>query len=325
MVTERAKTTKLEKTIIQRYLIVLGLIVFFHLFKIRYLDYYITIEDKNSLEKTIEKPIEITEKPKKEYLEAKRKEKIIIRDPKHSTFSFFEFLSKILLFILKIFDFIILIFIVIAFIISLITFFFFMWHLKYGIIFFYIMLTILGLILITYVFFELFYNFLISKKQHFKRIFILILISFIVFSLGISSTTVAFLNLKNTQQFNYLTETFTIEMQDNLVLLDDNYFNMNVEYVFDENEKDIKINLNYPEYINLYLNNYQENNYFIYLFHFNSDFFKTYNLILNHLKEGKILNFNNLENYNLKITISSENYQKLITNKENHLYSFSFN
>ena len=37
--------------------IVLSTIIVLHLFKIRYLDYYVVIEDKNVTKKTIEKPV----------------------------------------------------------------------------------------------------------------------------------------------------------------------------------------------------------------------------------------------------------------------------
>ena len=63
------------------------MIIFIHLFKIRYLDYFVTIEDQNVTEKTIEDPIE---KKEDRHYQEKAKEKIIIRDPKHSSFSFFN-------------------------------------------------------------------------------------------------------------------------------------------------------------------------------------------------------------------------------------------
>ena len=65
---------------------VISFIITIHLFKIRYLDYYITIEDKNSINKTIEEDKTETKK----IYNANKREKIIIRDPIHSTNKFVD-------------------------------------------------------------------------------------------------------------------------------------------------------------------------------------------------------------------------------------------
>ena len=69
--------------------IVLSTIIVLHLFKIRYLDYYVVIEDKNVTKKTIEKPVEIKE--------IKDQEKIIIREPKHQNYSIFNGLFNLII------------------------------------------------------------------------------------------------------------------------------------------------------------------------------------------------------------------------------------
>ena len=88
------------ETVYMTILLVLGIIIVIHIFKIRYLDYFITVEDSNVKEKTIEEPIEKQEN--KKYVE-KAKEKIIIRDPKHSTFSFMNLLGKLIMLFIKFF------------------------------------------------------------------------------------------------------------------------------------------------------------------------------------------------------------------------------
>lgn len=73
----------------------LSALVFLHIFKIRYLDYYVTVEDSTIKEKIIQKEI-------KEVKKDNVKERLIIRDPKHSEYNFMNGLSKIIIILLKI-------------------------------------------------------------------------------------------------------------------------------------------------------------------------------------------------------------------------------
>ena len=123
------------ETIYMTVLLILGIIIVIHIFKIRYLDYFVTIEDSPVKEKTIEEPIEKQEN--KKYVE-KTKEKIIIRDPKHSTFSFFSFLAKLIIVAIKFFAILFAIPVIIFFIFSIFGSIISLCHVIYGSIFFYI-------------------------------------------------------------------------------------------------------------------------------------------------------------------------------------------
>ena len=72
----------------------LSVIIFLHIFKIRYLNYYVTIEDSTIKEKIIQKDI-------KEVKKENIKERLIIRDPKHSEYNFMNGLSKVVIILLK--------------------------------------------------------------------------------------------------------------------------------------------------------------------------------------------------------------------------------
>ncbi len=298
------------------FLIIVGIIIFFHLLKIRYLDYYITIEDKNITEKTIESPIDVLKLPNTNQ-EKVLKEKIIIRDPKHSTFSFFEFLSKIILITFKIFVFTLTIFVSLGFIFEIFSFFILIWHLKYSSIFFFLAISLLGIIFLTYITIEIFYNFIISKKQHFKRIFILIIISFLLLGFGISATTIKILNfqeLKNPLPY-FTSQTITLPMNDNL-LIEDNYPKFHFVYNFDDSKKDLtfefktfkNISICKDEYIGI-LNNQR---YDIIYFYEDLNFFNTYEVFKDLVQEEKYLNFD--QQYEVVVTLSTKNYQKLQEN-----------
>lgn len=121
-------------------ILMLGIVIFIHLFKIRFLDYFITTEDKNVIEKTKEEPIE--QKNVKRFFKDD-KPKIIIRDPKHSSFSFFYLIGKIIFLFIKAF----IIFFTIPVIIMFITFIFLliisMCNITHGILFLFIMIVFL--------------------------------------------------------------------------------------------------------------------------------------------------------------------------------------
>ena len=80
-------------------LLVLGVIVFLHLFKIRYLDYYVTITDNNVVTQKVEEPIK--ENKQESELTVNKNPKIIIRDPAHSSSRFFSGLANIMIFLIK--------------------------------------------------------------------------------------------------------------------------------------------------------------------------------------------------------------------------------
>src|SRR5574344_11547 len=78
-------------------LIIVGIIILIHLFKIRYLDYFDISADKKIDQKDDENVDNIKNGLKDKH------EKIIIRDPKNSSLSFFHLFINILLLIVKIF------------------------------------------------------------------------------------------------------------------------------------------------------------------------------------------------------------------------------
>ena len=80
---------------------IIGIITWFHLFKIRYLDYYVTIVDNTINEQVVEEPIE--ENVTVSALDdSRKKEKVVVRDPKHSISHFLDGVAKIFSFIFKI-------------------------------------------------------------------------------------------------------------------------------------------------------------------------------------------------------------------------------
>ena len=148
---------KILSKVITLILIAAGGVIFIHLLKIRYLDYYVTIEDQNTTKKSIEEPIEKTEN---RHYEEKSKEKIIIRDPKHSGPAFLKVIEKIIVIMIKLFTIFIVIPVVIGFVIDVGCTVVSLYHIIYGNIFAGIAFVGIGIALILYSFMELVFNFI---------------------------------------------------------------------------------------------------------------------------------------------------------------------
>lgn len=291
----------------------LGIIIFLHIFKIRYLDYFITIEDSNIKEKVIEEDIE----KKNKFIKESTKEKIIIRDPKHSTYSFFNGLSKIISFIIKLFLAFLLIpfasmFVLLIFIgtISII------WT-KYQILFFGIFIGIIGLILVTYDFIELIVNCIFATPIKLKKLFVLFIFGLVLFGFGFGIGFTKFMSMKQVDsKLFYDSRIVNIKMNNNIVFDEMNFAD---KIIIDNSIEDLIIKVEYLKELKfeipketIYINNNLYKNYYI---QYDIDRFKEFNNFMNSLKDGAIRNYDNEQPYKIvSITLSEENYNKIINN-----------
>ena len=79
---------------------IVGVMLLLHIFKVRYLDYYVVVDEKDKDEIV---PIEKEVKEEKTF--SRKEEKVIIRDPKDSKISFISLLVRSILFMIKLFIF----------------------------------------------------------------------------------------------------------------------------------------------------------------------------------------------------------------------------
>lgn len=288
-------------------LVIADIIVFIHLFKVRYLDYYITIEDQSAVTQTLEDPID---------KDTKKKERIVIRDPKHSSSNFLNVLATIVVTIIKFMFILIMIPFAISFIGFTIIIFWLLCYLKYGIIFLTLVLAILGLLGITYIFIELIYNFIFSRRQNLKRIFIIFISSLGLFGAGIGLTLGVYTSFNNTNVLpkEYRTSQVSyVKMNDNTIINSDN-----IIYTIDDSEKNIKFESDYVKYtidkdliynpkrkvLNIY--SYQDSN-------------KMLKLLFEDIKNKRQRDYNELGNAKINVIVSRENYDKLIKNYSNYV------
>ena len=295
-------------------LIVIGIIIFLHLFKIRYLDYFITVYDSDVKEKIKEKALE-EEKVvnNKKYIIEKPKEKIVIRDPKHSTFNFFNVLGKIILYILKFFIFILMI-LAIFFTIALIAIgAIWITFIKYGDIFIYLLITIIGLVCISFIIINFLYNFIFNRATKLKLNFILFIISLIFIGVGLGISTIKFMN------YDYVTlDKSKLEIHEKIIPMKDNIVlpHNNINYIIDNNQNDIKLKIYLPKNTSytIYYNKDQYEIYHIYMD--NLSIFDMYNITLNELKENKIIDYD--KSFIIDVYISEKNYEIIKENIDNY-------
>lgn len=303
--------------------LIIGLIIFIHLFKIRYLDYFITIEDNNVNKKTIEEPLD--KNKEKDYIyEKAKKERIIIRDPKHSSMSFYNLLSKMIILILKFFACIFIVPIIFTFVFLIILGVISLYHTMYAVIFLTISFGLLGASIICYCLIEFLYNFIVSKVIKFKKIFILSIISLIVIGTSIGLTCISLLNydyVEDTSNLDLITKTEYISINSNTLIFPHIGYNYNDnEYIIDNTiEKGkVKVEINTLKENNYNINSHKEKNFEIYNIYpvYDINFKDAYDLILNDLKNKIIRDYGYLSQ--TKMYLSQDTYNILEKNYNNY-------
>lgn len=301
--------------------IIFGGIIFIHLLKIRYLDYYVTIEDSDVNSKHIEK--ELCKKEYK-YIHEKR-EKIIIRDPKHTTYSFFSGLGKISLLLVKIFIAIVLLPFIFSFILLCISGTISIIWIKYGILFLGILVFSIGALLINYDILEVSIKFLFNKTNNFKKMFIIFIIGLFISGVGCG------ISLSQVNQFKFVSnndfyKNKQLELNgDNNVIL----YEFDKDLIEIDNSIDnIIYDVDYLEYMNIELESYDTYYYKhkdidIYGIYYNFNNINFVDMILNDLKDKKIRDYDNSVYKINKIILNEENYNKIIEYNKSYFGYYS--
>jgi len=297
--------------------IVIGIIVVIRIFKNRYLDYYVVVNDDSVSERVIEEPIK--------ELKEKREYKIVIRDPKDSSLHLFRKIGKILMFFVRCFCLLLGLPLVLGFVFSMMILVYSLFYVMDGIFFNGISVLVLGVLLFIYLLLEFIYNLVFNRDHVLNRIFIIFIVSISLMGIGIG------LSFVSISDFSYIDNvvddknSHVIEMGDDLVL---DFIRYNMENVVIDNRIDnIKIDISsYSEY-DVYLYNYRiyhsDRDYLVYDISYDLDELGMYRNIMNNLRDKKIVNYDN-DIYDVKIYVSSENLDKLKKNINNYSGYFVF-
>lgn len=306
--------------------LILGIILILHIFKIRYLDYYIIVKDDDeSIQRknnTNEYSSDELTKEKhnienigndKIYLEKKR-EKIIIRDPNHSGYKFISGLLKCILFLLKIIACCWLVVFCLLFIVFVILAILSFLFIKTGILFIGSLLMVTACIGINLIILNILYSFVISKKLKVRNLAIGVIIFLIAIGMGTGFIMIGiskFDYINNISKMDNVINTETIiSMKDDLVIYGDN-----IEYIENESQ-DVKIVFSHSKFYEVKLYNDYKNIHYIHWYQ-NDDFISS--LIQTYIKD--INNFKIIDYSNFKTTIytSKENIDKLKYNLKEYI------
>ena len=286
--------------------LLISIITIVHLFKVRYLNYYVTIKDSSIKEKTIEEPIKENKVSNADH----PKEKVIIRDPEHSSYHFLNILGQIIIFILK--------FIAGCIILMLATFFimdvagidFVATLLNYGIIFLYVMLILLGILGLLYEFILVLYNLIANRKNHALKTFIVLIISIIMIGTGIGMASKEYLSFTPVEDN---TKEVQLDIPNNAIIYND------YKYVIDNNVNNLVITYTYSISDSTYY--FECNDTYCILNHRNGYEFNlndAFNYIMNMFKEKKMIN-GYTDSQIVTIKLSQANYDKIMANKQAYL------
>ena len=289
---------------------VFAIVVFIYVLKIKYLDRIKIKEDTN-------KEIVVKEKEKR----VEEVEKVIIKDNTSSN-SLTRTLAKIIIYIIKFFVVCFLIgplicIVVLAVMLGFEVLFVFKGLPLIGILLF----TIAGLI-ISALCFEVPLNFVINHKNNYKRVMITLLISLIIIIIGSIIFAFEFFSLtyvdslpKNVKT-KEITETLPMSNDLNTV----GYYHNDIKYVVDDSLTDkIEVTVTYYDYlvdynIEVELHN---DNLLVYMDSPKEFSFKeALDKISDDIKDGKIYNYDRLNEYKVTIKTSSNNINIIKNNNE---------
>ena len=317
------------------YLIValfLGIALLLHIFKTRYLDYYEIVKVKADKEEVINLSInentndssqiseeETTKNKKHKIFLEKRKERIIIRDPKHSGYKFISGLLRCFLFLIKTIVFgigLLFSFSFVALVAAAVISFSFT---KTGFLFVGVLAVLLAGILINLIILYSIYNFIMSRKGKKGKMAIGFLSSLIMVGIGIAFiffgvSKIDYIdNVENGEY--YVSDYETMEMNENLIL---EYYGYNgVEYIPSEDEN-LRIEYRHSNYIDLHFvkTSAKENSYIIHTtLKDDVSEMDMYRAILNDIKDLKIVDYGQAK---VVVYTKEENIEKLRNNLLNY-------
>ncbi|MBR6689652.1 MAG: helix-turn-helix domain-containing protein [Clostridia bacterium] len=299
--------------------IIAGTTVFLHIFKIRYLDYYEivkeNVEDSESI-KEEDKDKEIKEdKDNKKIFVEKKKERVIIRDPNHSSSKFLNGLFNLVLAFIKFVVICLGLLFVFTFVSLCTLLVLSMLFIKTGMLFVGTVLLIIALLIANFVILEILYDFIVNRKFNKVRVGVLFLVSLIITGISIGLILIGFADfevIENNDNTFTMSDEYVYKMKEDFAF---NTYNCAYRYI-ETDIKDVKIVVNYTKYAKCYVHDL---NHGIEIY-CGSDELKTIDLIKQIIKD---INNKQIKDYpyvaEVHIYASKENIEKIQENNDKRI------
>ena len=289
---------------------VFSIVIFVYVLKIKYLD---RIKIKEDTDK------EIVEKVKEKRVE--EVEKVIIKDSSNSN-SLTRLLAKIIIYIIKFFVVLFIFAPLICIVVLAVMLGFEVLFVIKGLPLIGVLLWTIAGIIISALCFEVPLNFVINHKNNYKRVMITLLISLIIIIIG--SIIFAFEFFSLTYVDSLPKDVNTKEIRETLPMASDfktiGYYYNDIEYVVDDSLTDkVEVDVTYYDYL---INNNIEievhnNNLLVYMDSPKEFSFKdALDKVSDDIKEGKIYNYDKLNEYKVTIKTSSNNINIIKNNNK---------
>ena len=285
-------------------------VIFVYVLKIKYLD---RIKIKEDTDK------EIVEKVKEKRVE--EVEKVVIKDSSNSN-SLTRLLAKIIIYIIKFFVVLFLFAPLICIVVLAVMLGFEVLFVIKGLPLIGVLLWTIAGIIISALCFEVPLNFVINHKNNYKRVMITLLISLIIIIIG--SIIFAFEFFSLTYVDSLPKDVNTKEIRETLPMTSDfktiGYYYNDIEYAVDDSLTDkVEVDVTYYDYL---INNNIEievhnNNLLVYMDSPKEFSFKdALDKVSDDIKEGKIYNYDKLNEYKVTIKTSSNNINIIKNNNK---------
>ena len=309
------------KGLCQTIWLIISIIVIIHIFKIRYLNYYDEIVEKEkttSSRKTKEEKSEPS--TNQTNFTRKDEEKIILRDPNHEPFAFLSILSKVVIFFVKITIAFIGLLLIFTLILSLIGLVMSLSLSLHSLIFAGATLTTLGIVIAHIIVLILIIHFIINKKIKVEIPITILLIAITLSGVGLGIGLLGFKNVDiiGFDEKSIKEDEIDLTYRDNMLIM--NAWEHNYEIIIDNSMSlnDIKVRYKYnPDYYKISYDvdySYDMREYDTYLTSTNN-IPKQIKTFINDLKKNTIRDYSTNEfNNSMKIIANEETVTKLMTN-----------
>ena len=293
--------------------IIIGTIIFAYIFKLRYLEELETNEiiTKEEIKRKETKNIEKTNE---------NKEQQEIKIVKQNNHNIIDFLAAIVIGFIKFITGMIslsFVFTILALVIALALFVIALFK---EIVFVGAIISLLGTTIIFILLTEIGFNFVFNNKTNFKKIFIVGILSIVLIGSGVAITTY------EVSQYSYINElspliekelvTKEVTYKDTLFIQD--YWNGNIIYKEDNELKGNKIIIEYENTECSEIELLEVNDYIYFKDNTNINAKEIFDVIIKHLKEKKIYNYECLSETDIVIKANNSIINKLKNNKENY-------
>lgn len=241
-------------------LFVLSIALLFHIFKIRYLDYYVIANNdiENQKDDTMDKDEVIVKKQSNKVV---KNEKIIIRDPKHAAYNFISSIIKCFIFLIKTFMSVLALFICAGFVFFISCLIISFSIIKTGLLFVGLLFVLLGIIVLLGQIIIVIFNFITNRKNSVKRIGIILISTLISIGVGIGFILLSLpkFDYYDVDSSQYIETTQEFEINNDTIFNSCNWYNYNINYI-EEDKKNILIKVLHYKNNDIFIERYNDNN-----------------------------------------------------------------